>query len=115
MDMTICGIVIILVEHIYHSYKFVTFSASRRNWELVNSGHSYMHNRRWQKQAEETKGYVDFTVASYNVLSQDLLESNPHLYTHCRKMPNVLEWDYRWHHLLREFTDLNADVSIKDY
>lgn len=51
----------------------------------------------------------DFTVMSYNILSQDLLEDNSHLYKHCR--PHVLPWDYRFPNILSDIKRLDADVS----
>ena len=51
----------------------------------------------------------DFTVMSYNILSQDLLHENAYLYSHCD--PSVLPWDFRLPNLLREIRQYDADVS----
>ncbi|XP_030051906.1 protein angel homolog 2 [Microcaecilia unicolor] len=50
----------------------------------------------------------DFSVMSYNILSQDLLEENSRLYRHCRRP--VLIWSYRLPNILRELKELDADV-----
>ncbi|XP_047467490.1 protein angel homolog 1 isoform X2 [Mugil cephalus] len=43
---------------------------------------------------------VDFTVMSYNILAQDLLEAHQELYAHCPL--EVLDWSYRLNLLLCE-------------
>lgn len=53
----------------------------------------------------------DFTVMSYNILSQDLLEDNSHLYKHCRHQ--ILSWNYRFPNILSDIKRLDADVSGK--
>ncbi|XP_078505886.1 protein angel homolog 2 isoform X2 [Lissotriton helveticus] len=68
-----------------------------------NLGSKYLH----QEQPADTEKF-DFSVMSYNILSQDLLEDNSHLYRHCRQP--VLFWSYRLPNLLREFREFNADV-----
>ncbi|XP_030200818.1 protein angel homolog 2 isoform X1 [Gadus morhua] len=50
----------------------------------------------------------DFSVMSYNILSQDLLHENSYLYRHCD--PGVLPWDFRLPNLLREIRQYDADV-----
>nr|DBA14604.1 TPA: hypothetical protein GDO54_005546 [Pyxicephalus adspersus] len=55
-----------------------------------------------------TEKQFDFTVLSYNLLSQDLIEQNPHLYLHCP--PSILTWDYRWPNLLQELQHWEADI-----
>lgn len=52
----------------------------------------------------------DFTVLSYNVLSDDLLWQNKSLYHGCPEW--VLGWQYRKKNLLKEIINYNADVSI---
>lgn len=58
-----------------------------------------------------TKTVMEFTVMSYNILSQDLLEANQDLYTHCPL--EVLEWIYRCRLLLEEIERWLPDVSQK--
>ncbi|XP_065301233.2 protein angel homolog 2 isoform X1 [Dermacentor albipictus] len=49
-----------------------------------------------------------FTVLSYNVLAQGLLEDNPYLYQHCHE--EVLQWSLRRQNLLAELREANADI-----
>ncbi|XP_077522135.1 protein angel isoform X1 [Amblyomma americanum] len=49
-----------------------------------------------------------FTVLSYNVLAQGLLEDNPYLYQHCSE--EVLQWPLRRQNLLSELREANADI-----
>jgi len=55
------------------------------------------------------KASMDFTVMSYNILAQDLLDTNHHLYVHCP--PEVLDWSYRCTLLLEEIEKWAPDVS----
>ncbi|XP_018538428.1 protein angel homolog 2 isoform X2 [Lates calcarifer] len=50
----------------------------------------------------------DFSVMSYNILSQELLQDNAYLYRHCD--PAVLPWEYRLPNLLAEIQQHNADI-----
>nr|XP_020443731.1 protein angel homolog 2 isoform X2 [Monopterus albus] len=50
----------------------------------------------------------DFSVMSYNILSQELLQDNTYLYRHCH--PSVLPWHYRLPNLLAEIQQHDADV-----
>ncbi|KAJ0063101.1 hypothetical protein NL108_012565, partial [Boleophthalmus pectinirostris] len=54
------------------------------------------------------KTEMDFSVMSYNILSQDLLEANQDLYTHCPL--EVLEWSYRSRLLLEEIHKWAPDI-----
>lgn len=47
-------------------------------------------------------------IASYNILSQTLLELNRYLYRKCN--PHILHWDYRWEKLQKEIQELSADI-----
>lgn len=51
----------------------------------------------------------DFSVMSYNILSQELLQDNAYLYRWCN--PRVLLWEYRLPNLLAEIQQHDADVS----
>ncbi|XP_024861537.1 protein angel homolog 1 isoform X2 [Kryptolebias marmoratus] len=51
---------------------------------------------------------MDFTVMSYNILAQDLLELNEHLYIHCPL--EVLDWNYRCSLLLKEINNWTPDI-----
>nr|XP_061798250.1 protein angel homolog 1-like [Nerophis lumbriciformis] len=72
--------------------------------------------RLWQKSSTEDsetpapfkKPFMDFTVMSYNILAQDLLEANIELYKHCPR--EVLEWSYRCSLLLEEIHKWAPDI-----
>ncbi|XP_034384121.1 protein angel homolog 2 isoform X3 [Cyclopterus lumpus] len=51
----------------------------------------------------------DFSVMTYNILSQELLQDNFYLYGHCH--PGVLPWSHRLPNLLAEVRQHDADVS----
>ena len=51
---------------------------------------------------------LKFTVLSYNVLAQQLLEEHTYLYKHVD--PDSLDWERRSHRILREVKDAKADV-----
>ncbi|XP_041667843.1 protein angel homolog 1 isoform X2 [Cheilinus undulatus] len=55
-----------------------------------------------------TSPTMDFTVMSYNILAQDLLEANQELYTHCPL--EVLDWSYRCSLLLEEIAKWAPDI-----
>ncbi|XP_070776757.1 protein angel homolog 1 [Enoplosus armatus] len=55
-----------------------------------------------------TKASMDFTVMSYNILAEDLLEANQELYTHCPL--EVLDWSYRCSLLLEEILKWAPDI-----
>lgn len=50
----------------------------------------------------------DFSVMSYNILSQELLQDNAYLYRHCS--PGVLSWSHRLPNLLAEIQQHNTDI-----
>ncbi|XP_038205700.1 protein angel homolog 2 isoform X1 [Arvicola amphibius] len=84
----------------------------KRNWEYLCS-----HNKEKMKDGEDknadstcedSEGKFDFSVMSYNILSQDLLEDNSHLYRHCRRP--VLHWSFRFPNILKEIKHFDADV-----
>ncbi|CAM4651399.1 unnamed protein product [Leuciscus chuanchicus] len=50
----------------------------------------------------------DFSIMSYNILAQDLLEANPGLYTHCPE--EVLAWDARLWTILKELQIWQPDI-----
>ncbi|XP_061699727.1 protein angel homolog 1 isoform X2 [Syngnathoides biaculeatus] len=72
--------------------------------------------RLWQESSTEhfdtdvpfTKPSMDFTVMSYNILAQDLLEANMELYTHCPQ--EVLDWSNRCRLLLDEIHRCAPDI-----
>ncbi|XP_020389993.2 protein angel homolog 1-like isoform X1 [Rhincodon typus] len=50
----------------------------------------------------------EFTIMSYNILSQDLLETNSDLYAHCQ--PEFLKWEFRFQNILQEFETWDPDI-----
>lgn len=67
--------------------------------------------RQWEELTDSSVASVapfDFSVMSYNILSQELLLSNPYLYKHCN--PRVLEWRHRFTNLINELERHAADV-----
>jgi mRNA deadenylase 3'-5' endonuclease subunit Ccr4 len=56
------------------------------------------------------KDSTHLSVVSYNLLAQDLLDSNEYLYTHCPQ--EQLAWDYRKDNLLDDLKQSSADVSV---
>jgi len=52
----------------------------------------------------------NFSLLSYNILAQELLEKNAFLYDWSDV--RVLEWNYRRQLLLNEIKQFNADVCI---
>ncbi|XP_026790258.3 protein angel homolog 1 [Pangasianodon hypophthalmus] len=50
----------------------------------------------------------DFTIMSYNILAQDLLEANSELYAHCSE--NVLAWENRLENILKELQTWEPDI-----
>ncbi|TRY98107.1 hypothetical protein DNTS_028469 [Danionella cerebrum] len=50
----------------------------------------------------------EFSLMSYNILSQDLLHKNAYLYRHCH--PPVLEWEHRFQNIIKEMKLHSADI-----
>ncbi|GAA6085883.1 protein angel homolog 2 isoform X1 [Tachysurus ichikawai] len=68
--------------------------------------------RQWEDLTESrvsrSDGPFDFSVMSYNILSQELLLSNPYLYKHCH--PHVLGWCHRFSKIIQELEQHAADI-----
>lgn len=56
----------------------------------------------------QQKWPFDFSVMSYNILSQDLLCDNTYLYRHCN--PPVLDWRNRFPNIIKELEQYSADI-----
>ncbi|XP_064302292.1 protein angel homolog 2 isoform X2 [Phalacrocorax carbo] len=83
----------------------------KRHWEYFCQHSKTMkifENRETDQSSRESEAKFDFTVMSYNILSQNLLEDNSHLYKHCRQ--RLLIWTYRFPNILQEIKQLDADV-----
>lgn len=72
-----------------------------RMWEWSDFGLKYRQKR------SEYPG-VEFSIMSYNLLAQDLLESHPHLYANSNW--EVLVWEYRRARLLEEIDEHLPDI-----
>ncbi|CAB1433904.1 unnamed protein product [Pleuronectes platessa] len=73
----------------------------QRHWETSPACSTY-------PQPPGASAVFDFSVMSYNILSQELLQDNPYLYSHCE--PGVLPWEYRLPNLLAEIQQHDADI-----
>lgn len=88
-------------------FVFDLYPVMWRVWEEVDESASAAEPARML--SPFTKASMDFTVMSYNILAQDLLEANQELYTHCPL--EVLDWSYRCSLLLEEILKWTPDVS----
>ncbi|XP_053568446.1 protein angel homolog 2 [Bombina bombina] len=77
-----------------------------RRWEDFSQ--FYAERCEGEKRHLRTTEHFDFTVMSYNILSQDLLEDNFYLYSHCRRP--LLFWSYRLPNILKELKEMGADI-----
>ena len=73
--------------------------------------------RNWFKRTKPSdfkdKSTFEFTVASYNVLADQLLHDHPHLYFGRVGTESwIFDWNYRKRNLLAEIAYSNADVSF---
>ncbi|NWH33234.1 ANGE2 protein, partial [Chloropsis hardwickii] len=83
----------------------------KRHWEYFCQQSKTMKiakNKGSDQSSTGSEATFDFTVMSYNILSQSLLEDNSHLYKHCRQQ--LLFWTYRFPNILQEIKELDADV-----
>ncbi|XP_007647240.2 protein angel homolog 2 isoform X1 [Cricetulus griseus] len=84
----------------------------KRNWEYLCSHNKEktkeLEDKNVESTCEDSEEKFDFSVMSYNILSQDLLEDNSHLYRHCRRP--VLHWSFRFPNILKEIKHFDADV-----
>jgi protein angel len=68
-------------------------------------------NRRWMEVGHHSSpaaAGIEFTMATYNVLAQNLLEDNSYLYTSANR--DWLAWNYRQKNLLAEISFYNPDI-----
>ncbi|XP_012870765.1 PREDICTED: protein angel homolog 2 isoform X1 [Dipodomys ordii] len=84
----------------------------KRNWEYICNRNKeksdILGDKNVDPKCEDSENKFDFSVMSYNILSQDLLEDNSHLYRHCRRP--VLHWSFRFPNILKEIKHFDADV-----
>ncbi|XP_072545258.1 protein angel homolog 1 [Salminus brasiliensis] len=77
------------------------FEVMWRVWEdLTEDGHHSV--------TPSTPTKFNFTIMSYNILAQDLLEANSDLYPHCSE--DVLLWDNRIYTILKELQTWEPDI-----
>ena len=84
---------------LYNLCHHKTFIGSRFERKLINVA-----------AANEINKKKAFTVASYNVLSQHLLERHTENYVNCHK--DVLGWEYRSGRIIEEILYFMPDVSV---
>ncbi|KAG5857573.1 hypothetical protein ANANG_G00020890 [Anguilla anguilla] len=90
----------------YPQQEMTTFEVVWRVWENLSEPHT-------ESEPDQGAGLgpqepFKFTVMSYNILAQDLLEANRELYQHCA--PEVLAWEFRFQNILREFVKWDPDI-----
>ncbi|CAG5883257.1 unnamed protein product [Menidia menidia] len=76
----------------------VVSTALRRRWTWCST----------QPEPPGVDGGFEFSVMTYNILSQELLRDNAYLYRHCH--PAHLPWEYRLPNLLTEIQQHAADI-----
>ena len=84
-------------ERLRHRLSFM------RRWEYTSLGDQLK-----KREIKQPKNSVEFSVLSYNVLAQELLEQHLYLYRHVSS--DALHWENRAERLLREFKDSKADI-----
>ncbi|XP_051868577.1 protein angel homolog 2 isoform X2 [Pristis pectinata] len=88
----------------------IKVGAVHRKWEdftsLCKSSQGTSESK--ETSNEKQKEVFDFSVLSYNILAQDLLEDNSHLYRHCSQP--LLQWGFRFPNILKELKQLDADI-----
>ncbi|XP_069787423.1 protein angel homolog 2 isoform X2 [Narcine bancroftii] len=90
--------------------KNIKVGAIHRKWEdftsLCKSSQGSSESKETSKGKE--KEIFDFSVLSYNILAQDLLEDNSYLYRHCSQP--LLQWGFRFPNILKEVKQFDADI-----
>ncbi|CAD5121363.1 DgyrCDS9886 [Dimorphilus gyrociliatus] len=85
--------------------------------DAIQMNHNFkFKNRRWHKvinfnekiKYKKAQQFIDFSIASYNLLAQNLLEDNRYLYKHCEDW--MLSWDYRRNKLIEELSYRRSDI-----
>ncbi|XP_016378515.1 protein angel homolog 2 isoform X2 [Sinocyclocheilus rhinocerous] len=76
----------------------------KRHWEDL----SHLCNAAPSVNGGRQKWPFDFSVMSYNILSQDLLCDNTYLYRHCH--PPILDWHHRYPNIIKELEQHSADI-----
>ncbi|KAL5008141.1 hypothetical protein ScPMuIL_013722 [Solemya velum] len=91
------------VDHVDSGSRQSVTSSSKndfkREWEYTRFGHHHV--------SRGEPGF-NFTVMSYNILAQNLLEDNSYLYENCDD--DFLNWEYRQQKLLGEISRFRPDI-----
>ncbi|KAJ8288852.1 hypothetical protein COCON_G00015110 [Conger conger] len=90
----------------YPQQETTTFEVVWRVWENLSEPHTELEPD--QGAGLGPRAPFKFTVMSYNILAQDLLEANAELYQHCAQ--EVLAWEFRFQNILREFVKWDPDI-----
>ncbi|XP_072376389.1 uncharacterized protein [Diabrotica undecimpunctata] len=83
-------------------------SMQRKHWRMPCT--NIMSLRLWENTCEKisgTPGFI-FTLMSYNVLAQDLVEQHPYLYK--EHDLSSLSWPTRWKNLFEEISQFKPDI-----
>lgn len=95
--------------------QYILTGTIQRHWEYICNHNKdktkILGDKNVDPKCEDSDNKFDFSVMSYNILSQDLLEDNSHLYRHCRRP--VLHWSFRFPNILKEIKHFDADVSAE--
>ncbi|GCB63280.1 hypothetical protein scyTo_0011594, partial [Scyliorhinus torazame] len=105
----------------------VNHAAENALWQFQNEGNLVMGTdpyqgllaRVWedlprpQVDGADDSKLFEFTIMSYNILSQDLLETNADLYSHCQ--PEFLQWEFRFQNILQDLETWDPDVVHTAY
>ncbi|XP_026689780.2 protein angel homolog 2 [Ciona intestinalis] len=76
----------------------------RRHWVQVSTSKQAVKHLRFIPTTQQDS----FSIMSYNILAQKLLDINSYLYSDCD--PDVLQWDFRWPNLMKEMSIINSDI-----
>ena len=84
---------------------FQAFNLVKRHW-LKRARPDFIEKRKHRN--------FEFTIASYNILADVLLQDHPHLYQGNNRHNEawVYDWNYRKTNLLEEIKYADADVSL---
>ncbi|KAM3871348.1 protein angel homolog 1 [Diretmus argenteus] len=82
------------------------FEVIWRLWEEVGERPAAVEPS--QRSFPDNKALFDFSVMSYNILAQDLLDANQELYSHCPL--EVLDWSYRYYLITEEILKWTPDI-----
>lgn len=103
--MYVCIVVLVLLRMFLSKSHPLVFTELKRHWEDF----SHPCDARTSAERGKQKRLFEFSVMSYNILSQDLLCDNAYLYKHCNGC--VLDWNYRFSNIIKELAQHSADVS----